>query len=266
MIAKKDDHFELKHFIVPKARVGVHQTILEWFATQKPGKVLDAPAGYGYLGLKLQEMGHDVTCGEINPGIFMVGGLKCIYTDLNQQIDVASNTFDYVCCVDGLEHMTNPFQAVKEFSRVLKPGGIGVFSIPNYSNIEKRFKFLIHGYLTKPTQIDAYLAAKRQLYDFHNSPLTITQLDFIFKINHFEMIDIKQNMKKPKQKWIAPFVYFLQLLNRFNSEKNKKKHMTSLTLDKRVILGGNCLIFIARKITNHPSPAAAQRPFPQGDR
>lgn len=254
MIANKDDQFEFKQLIVPKARSGVHQTILEWFSTQKAGKVLDAPAGFGHLGMKLKEMGHDVTCGEINPDIFMVNGLKCIYTDLNAHIDVEANTFDYVCCVDGLEHMTNPYQAVKEFSRVLKPGGIGVFSIPNYSNIEKRFKFLLHGYLTKPTQMDAYIAADGQLHDFHNSPLTITQLDFIFKINHFEIIDIKQNMIKPKQKWLAPIVYLLQFLDFFNSEKNKKKHMTSLTLDKRVILGGNCLIFIARKVTNDNKP------------
>ncbi len=233
--------------IVPKARPSIHRTILEWFATQTPGKVLDAPAGYGHLGMKLQQMGHEVTCGEINPDIFKVPDLRCIYTDLNREIAAAANSFDYVCCVDGLEHMTDPYQAVSEFSRVLKPGGIGVFSIPNYSNLEKRFKFLLHGYLTKPTQYDAYVRADRQLFDFHNSPLTITQLDFIFRINHLEIIDIKRNAKKAKQNLLLPFVWLLQLLNVFNSGKSKKKHATHLTLDKKVLLGGNNLIFITRK-------------------
>ena len=210
--------------------------------------MLDAPAGYGHLSMKLKEMGYDVTCGEINPAIFKIPDLKCIYTDLNREIQAESNSFDYVCCVDGLEHMTDPYQAVKEFSRVLKPGGIGVFSIPNYSNVEKRFKFLIHGYLTKPTQFDAYLNANEQLFDFHNSPLTITQLDFIFKINHLQIVDIKRNAKKAKQNLLMPFVYLLKLFNKFNSEKSKKKHKTEVTLDNRVILGGNNLIFIIRKV------------------
>lgn len=143
------------HPIPPKARYSIHDTILEWFRSQPKGKVLDAPTGYGHLGLKLNMMGFDVTCGEINPEIFLVKDLKCIYTDLNRKINADNESFDYICCVDGLEHMTDPYQAVKEFSRVLKHGGIGIFSIPNYSNIEKRFKFLIHGYLTKPTQLDA---------------------------------------------------------------------------------------------------------------
>src|SRR5262245_29214728 len=94
----------MQDVIVPKARPSIHQVILDWFHLQTPGKVLDAPAGYGHLSMKLREMGHEVTCGEINPAIFRVQGLPCIYTDLNRKIDAASESFDYVCCVDGLEH------------------------------------------------------------------------------------------------------------------------------------------------------------------
>ncbi len=235
--------------IQPKARPSIHQTILEWFRTQPLGRVLDAPAGYGHLSLKLKAMGHEVSCGEINPSICAVPDVPCIYTDLNRQIDAPPASFDYVCCVDGLEHMTDPYTAVKEFARVLKPGGIGVFSIPNYSNIEKRLKFLVHGYLTKPTQYEAYLNANGALFDFHNSPLTITQLAFMFKINQLEIIDIKRNALKWKQHLLLPLVYALKCLNRFNSTKSKRKHRTDITLDNRVILGGNNLIFITRKIT-----------------
>lgn len=233
--------------VSPKARHTIHQTILSWFQHQPRGCVLDAPAGYGHLSLKLKEMGFEVTCGEINPDIFLVNELSCVYTDLNRHIDANDESFDYVCCVDGLEHMTDPYQAVKEFSRVLKRGGIGVFSIPNYSNIEKRFKFLLHGYLTKPTQIAAYEFANKQLFDFHNSPLTITQLDFIFSINQLEIIEIKRNDKKLKQLLLTPVVFLLKILNYFNSSKSKQKHNTKMTLDNRVILGGNNLIFITRK-------------------
>jgi 2-polyprenyl-3-methyl-5-hydroxy-6-metoxy-1,4-benzoquinol methylase len=122
--------------VQPKARGSVHAAVLEWFADKPRGRVLDAPAGYGHLSLKLHRMGFAVTCGEIEPEIFKAPGLACVSTDLNQRIDAPDGQFDYTCCIDGLEHMTDPYRAVAEFARVLKPGGYAVFSIPNYSNIE----------------------------------------------------------------------------------------------------------------------------------
>lgn len=142
--------------IKPKARKSIHKVLLEWFDGQERGTVLDAPAGYGHLSLRLKEKGYKVTPGEIEPEIFAVPDLKCIYTDLNRHIDAPDNTFDYTCCIDGLEHMTDPYRAVREFARVLKPGGYGVFSIPNYTNIERRLKFLFRGYFTKPVSYERF--------------------------------------------------------------------------------------------------------------
>lgn len=246
MSAKRDREYE-HQAIQPKARHSIHKTILEWFSSQRPGSLLDAPAGFGHLGMKLKEMGYTVTSGEINPDIFAVDDLECIYTDLNREIRAPDNSFDYICCVDGLEHMTDPYQAVKEFSRVLKPGGYGIFSIPNYSNIEKRIKFLLYGHLTKPPRLDLYLESGCNLFEFHNTPLTITQLDFIFAINNLEVADIKRNAPKLKQNILYPLVWLLRLVSRFSSEKSRKKHRTDLTLDDRVVMGGNNLIFVTRK-------------------
>jgi hypothetical protein len=102
--------------IKPKARDCIHTTILDWISSQPRGKVLDAPAGFGHLSMRLREMGFEVTCGEIEPEIFKVEGLRCVYTDLNRKIDAPDASFDYVCCVDGLEHMTDPYTAVREFA------------------------------------------------------------------------------------------------------------------------------------------------------
>src|SRR4030042_2647452 len=107
--------------IIPKARKNIHKAVLEWFEKQKLGSVLDAPAGHGHLSLRLRDIGYEVTAGEIEPEIFSASGIKCIYTDLNRHINAPDNSFDYICCVEGLEHMTDPYQAVKEFARVLKP-------------------------------------------------------------------------------------------------------------------------------------------------
>ena len=243
----KIDHMYDNEEITPKGRGSVYKTVIEWFSNQKKGKVLDAPAGHGFLSMFLKKMGFEVTCGEIDPDIFQVPDLKCIFVDLNRKIDAENETFDYVCCVDGLEHMTDPYQAVQEFSRVLKPGGYGIFTIPNYSNIEKRFKFFWFGYLTHPADTKKYRKAGSNLFNFHNSPLTITLLDLMFSIHGLEVEKIMRNAVKKRQYFFLPVVWLMKLMAMMASEETKKKHRHDLTLRDEVILGGNNLIFVTRK-------------------
>jgi SAM-dependent methyltransferase len=233
--------------IVPKARGVIHQVIIEWFSAQPRGKLLDAPAGYGHLSLKLKELGFQVTGGEIEPEIFKANEVECIFTDLNRRIEARDNYFDYVCCVDGLEHMTDPYKAVEEFSRVLKNGGIGVFSIPNYSNIETRFQFFLRGSLTKPKSREDYVASGKNLYNFHNSPLTITLLNLIFEINNLAVIDILRDKIKHKQYFFFPVVMMMKAAAACSSKESYRKNRYDLTLHNKVIFGGNTLIIIVKK-------------------
>jgi SAM-dependent methyltransferase len=240
--------------ISPKGRGSVYKTVIEWFSNQKRGKVLDAPAGYGLLSMFFKKMGFEVTCGEIEPEIFQVPDLKCIYVDLNRKIDAGNDTFDYICCVDGLEHMTDPYRAVQEFSRVLKPEGYGIFTIPNYSNIEKRFKFFWFGFLTHPADMEKLIRSGSILFNLHNSPLTITLLDLIFAINGLEVEKIMRNAVKKRQYFFLPVVWLMKLNAMVASEETKKKYRFDLTLKDEVILGGNNLVFITRKRKDNNTP------------
>jgi SAM-dependent methyltransferase len=239
--------------VVPKARESIHRVVLDYFSKQPPGKLLDAPAGYGHLSKHLSNMGYTTICGEIEPEIFRAEGIECIYTDLNQNIDAPDSSFDYTCCVDGLEHMTNPYRAVEEFARVLKTGGTGVFSVPNYSNIEKRFKYFLKGYLTKPKTVEDYRQAGSNLFNFHNSPLTITVLNLMFEINGLRVEAILRDKKKTKQYLFFPVVLLLKAGAWLSSRRSKEKHGYNLTLKNEVILGGNTLIFITRKKSERTS-------------
>lgn len=50
---------------------------------------------------------------------------------------ISDNFFDVVICTEVLEHTLNPFEAVKEIKRILKPNGIVCVTVP--------FNFRIHG-------------------------------------------------------------------------------------------------------------------------
>jgi SAM-dependent methyltransferase len=231
----------------PKARARIHEVLLKWFAEAPRGRLLDAPAGYGHLSLHLKDMGYDVVCGEIQPEIFKAAGMTCVYADLNRRIDAPDATFDYVCCVEGLEHMTDPYRAVEELARVLKPGGCGVFTLPNYSHIEARARFFFRGYLAKPKTIDDFARAQGRLFDLHNSPLTITLLDLMFAINGLTIERILRDKVKTRQYVLWPLVLMLKSVALFSSPESRRKHRSDLTLRDEVLWGGNTLIFITRK-------------------
>lgn len=55
----------------------------------------------------------------------------------NNQALISDNRFDIVVCTEVLEHTLNPFRAVDEIWRVLKPNGIVLVSVP--------YNFRIHG-------------------------------------------------------------------------------------------------------------------------
>jgi putative flippase GtrA len=46
-----------------------------------------------------------------------------------------SNSFDYVLCIEVIEHLKNPEETIKEISRVAKPYGRVIIATPDYSRM-----------------------------------------------------------------------------------------------------------------------------------
>ena len=62
-----------------------------------------------------------------------------------ERLPWADGSFDAVAAWEVLEHLENPHHAVREISRVLKPGGIFLLSLPNIFHIVSRLVFLRRG-------------------------------------------------------------------------------------------------------------------------
>jgi SAM-dependent methyltransferase len=77
-----------------------------------------------------------------SPDIRFIGDIQ------NMQM-ISDQSYDSSVCLEVLEHVTNPFRAVEEIFRILKPGGVLVLSTPHLSRLHEEphdyFRYTIYG-------------------------------------------------------------------------------------------------------------------------
>ena len=134
---------------VPLARNETHDKVVEMMEKEPRGKVLDVPTGTGVLAGRLKGMGFEISCCDINAAYFSIPDLSIDLGDLNHTLPYPDSAFDYVICLDGIEHTENPYNTIREFRRMLRKGGKLYLSIPNFLNIERRVRYLFTGGLSK---------------------------------------------------------------------------------------------------------------------
>lgn len=94
-----------------------------------PSVVLDVGCGAGFLTNELALAGHKVTGVDLSETSLEVAGrydqTKTVtYKVANAyELPFPDASFDVLCAMDFLEHVEDPAKVIKEFSRVLKPGG-----------------------------------------------------------------------------------------------------------------------------------------------
>jgi 2-polyprenyl-3-methyl-5-hydroxy-6-metoxy-1,4-benzoquinol methylase len=97
------------------------------------GTVLDYGSGTGNLITRLLEAGDFEVVSEADlvarPSDLTTA--EWLQADLNHPLPVANARFDCVISLEVIEHLENPRATVREWFRLLKPGGAVIFSTPN---------------------------------------------------------------------------------------------------------------------------------------
>jgi len=234
---------------VPFARRETHDSVVEMMSGEPKGNVLDVPAGSGALAIRLRETGHNVWCCDINPSHFVVHDLAIDRGDLNHTLPYTDGFFDYVVCLDGIEHTENPSNAIREFWRILKRGGKLILSTPNFLNIERRLRFVLTGSHSRiPTHESIREIWGGDLSMAHLSPLGYPLLKFMMEQYGFRILRVETDRKKPRMKWLLPAVWLVRLCGLFSSRERWTSYRLSETLSQEIILGGNTLIVMAEKL------------------
>lgn len=114
------------------------------------GRVLDLGCGSGETSSQLKKMGKcDWVCGiEGQKEISLAARNKLdsvIHTNLDQFDFVFDEPFDLVLALDILEHLVDPWSAVKKVHGLLRPGGVFLVSLPNVRHLRVLLPLLFKG-------------------------------------------------------------------------------------------------------------------------
>jgi 2-polyprenyl-3-methyl-5-hydroxy-6-metoxy-1,4-benzoquinol methylase len=233
-----------------------HRKVVEIFSRfDDRGRLLEIPAGEGALAWQLHKAGYEVTAGDIDPKFFKVAPIPCVHIDLNRRFPIEDSQFDFISCIEGIEHLEDQFAFVRECCRVLKPGGRLVLSTPNILNLASRLKFLFSGfYSLVPRPINEF--SQVPVFD-HIHPLTYYQLRYMLHTQGFQIAQVTTDFARRS----AAALYFLWPLVRLYSVRTMRKEtdpqqrqanreIRRLMSSRRLLLG-RTLIVVARKKSTH---------------
>jgi SAM-dependent methyltransferase len=239
------------------AHAKTHRKVLEVFSRfEGRGALFEVPAGEGALAWQLHKLGYAVTAGDVDPRFFKVRPLRCIYIDLNRTFPIEDQQFDFVSCIEGIEHLQDQFQFVRECCRVLKPGGYLVISTPNILNLASRLKFLLSGFYSLfPRPINEH--SRVPVFD-HIHPVTYYQLRYMLHTQGFRITAVTTDLLRRSAVALAflrPLVA-LYTVRTMRKERDPLQRVANVEIRRRLIsrelLLGRTLILVAQKSDRRP--------------
>ena len=113
-----------------------------------PAHVLDFGCGAGNLATCLHQYGYHVTACDIAENMIAEARQAFAGTDIEwvnlptewRRLPFADNTFNGVIASSVFEYLADLDLAFSELARVLRPGGLLVFSVPNMRHGERKFE------------------------------------------------------------------------------------------------------------------------------
>lgn len=188
---------EGSHFFYRASHDIIASLIDRYLERKKEASVLDAGCGTGLLAKKLETYGR-VTAIDYSLEAIKFAKKRGVNVKKRTVTDTlfADNSFDLITCIDVIYHesIKNDLLALKEFFRILKPGGILILRVP-------AFNFLYSAH-------DKYVGTRNR-YSKRDLMRKLKKIGFkIKKISYINML------------LFFPAL-FKALLDKFNPKKNK---------------------------------------------
>lgn len=231
---------EQHHFWFQYRREKICQIFQKY--VHKNARILEVGGGTGFIAQKLINLGFSIEMGDIHLNGLQYAGQKGI--SKLYQFDLFQppfqEEFDLICLFDVLEHLSDDRQALLSLKKMVRPGGLMIFTVPAHMWLWSR-EDVIAGHKRRYTK-------KKLEQLFHASNLAPLHISYFFsailpflylrKWLHKDDASVLKAEEKFEAK-LAPF------LNKFCSALTKTEFFLEPLLPN---LAGGSLLGIVKKI------------------
>jgi len=130
------------------------------------GAGMFSTTGNTWPGVKIKVYPSDFLANEYMEVLkeFNIKPLFPIEKQFMEQLTYDDNSFDIVHCVNALDHVENPYRAIKEMYRVCKPGG-WIYMRHYYNTANKqKFRGMHHWNITMTINYDCIFMGKEKFF------------------------------------------------------------------------------------------------------
>lgn len=212
----------------------VKKYLLENASRIRGKAVVDIPAGNGITSRIVKDMGGTPLAFDLFPEYFKAEGIECRWANAMEAIPLEKQSADMLVCQEGIEHFSDQFRALREFNRVLKPGGTLIITTPNYSNLRAKLSYFLSeserfDSMMPPNEMDSVWMSRKdisgEIYFGHVFLTGIQKLRALAALAGFTIRHIRFTRIKTTSLLLLPVAYpFIFLANLIALIKNRMKH------------------------------------------
>jgi len=220
-----------------------HDTLRRIVGARAPCRILDVPAGEGVFCEFLRNRGWDVHAADIDPGNFKLRDVPFTRVNLNKALPFDDASFDAVSCINGLHRLLFPEVALREFSRILRPGGRLYVNVNNYSSVWKRLRFLATGSIDRMIETQECIQTIDDPEAHIRLPLMYPRLRAMLTRSGFTVLDVQPAAITPRDRMLVPLAMLVLGATRL-LPKADGLGMQVADGNHRAVLAGGAYIFI----------------------
>ncbi|MDD5298340.1 MAG: class I SAM-dependent methyltransferase [Rhodocyclaceae bacterium] len=178
---------------------------------------LDIGSGTGALIESLRVLNPNIRSSacDYTQSLMALPGQKVDVANLNTDgLPYPAEAFDLVTCTEVIEHLENYRKLVRDVFRVVKPGGLVIFTTPNVLSLQSRVRNLFFGFanLFGPLPV-----ARQETFSTtgHITPISYFYLAHALAESGFR--DISLAIDKPQRSALPKLLIFWPLIALFGS-------------------------------------------------
>lgn len=224
---------------------GTHSRVLDVLGqfsdVSRDSVAVDIGAGMGALSARLAQAGYDVTACDLYPEEFAVDGVECRRVEAGGRLPFDDTSADIALAVEVMEHIDTHETMFSEIHRVLKPGGIVLFTTPNILSLKSRFMFLLTGYFYSFPSLDPEVCDP--VFQ-HITPFSLDRYRWRLRQAGFEFLHVTADKRQSTSRFLSFLAPLLWLINR-----KKARESASVRLQNDLtVLQARTLIVLARRV------------------